>query len=376
MGTPVKQTSQRASSNEELMRAFFDHSSEAAWVLDKEGVITSANHAASLLLSHQKNSGVGLRLTQFIEDSPVNLRQGDFDDAVDFKKLLVNGRLRNAFSYLATGKDELVPVLVSTFWVSDKILVTAQNLSDVLAMEHRLHNTRKELAASGFKATSLLTAGFAHEINNPLTVVLGRLRQIEIQLQSLGTGAADLPKLVTGALFAANRLSSLVEQLRTSYGDTGEEPRSIKSVQKMIDIAVSRCEKEIRAGKVSLLIDCNPDLAVFCTSLISTALSNIITNALQWSGSKSHFYIAIDARLRGDHVSVIVRNNGVSIPETVAAKIFDPFFTTRDVGSGMGLGLTVARSICEQYGGSIDLVESGMPTFEIKLSTRKDESQV
>lgn len=224
-----------------------------------------------------------------------------------------------------------------------------------------------------FTAMGQMLAGAAHELNNPLTAILG-----VSDLLTEG-GHDDLTRRQAGLILKqARRAADIVQNLLafSRPRSSGLIPLRVEDVIQHILLS-QRAEFEKKG--IVVKVDANPDLAPVEADrkLLTQVFSNIIVNAEQAiSAAKPSGTITISIRPAGDRVCVSFENDGPPIPVDIAGKLFDPFFTTKRPGGGSGLGLTICLAIVKDHGGNIEVEspESGGATFRIYLPAAKMSS--
>jgi signal transduction histidine kinase len=255
-----------------------------------------------------------------------------------------------------------------------------------------LHATQAQMV-HGEKMASVgrLSAGVAHEINNPLNFIANALGPMESTLEDVRAvmtlaasgdpGAAqrererrqldgsleeldDLMRLVKNGV---QRTQQIVRGLRDfARRDEGEQRRET-DVAALCDQTVALLRHEI-TGRIEVFRDFAPDSKLVCfPGAMGQLLMNLIANAAQAIPGRGQ--ITLKTHREAGHFEIEVTDTGAGIaPETVS-KIFDPFFTTKEVGRGSGLGLSIAHGIVERHGGRIS-VESALgvgTTFRVLL---------
>ena len=217
---------------------------------------------------------------------------------------------------------------------------------------------KAEMQARVFRAAKVaslgtLAAGFAHELNNPLTAVLGFAQRI----QEVG---AEEPILRYGEIIerAAQRMSKVVNQL----GEYCREPNLAQEQPADLNRAVTAVMElfgpVIRRQNIEMEMDLDPELPRLLADPghLMSLVQNLVTNArdalLELKGEADR-RIAIRTWSEPRWVWISVVDSGLGMPEDVRDKAFDPFYTTKEVGKGTGLGLYVVHRIVDQYNGSI-----------------------
>jgi two-component system cell cycle sensor histidine kinase/response regulator CckA len=219
--------------------------------------------------------------------------------------------------------------------------VTAQK-----QLETQLHQSEK-LAALG-----RLVAGAAHELNNPLAVILG-VAQLQL-LENLPPALhADIEQIERASL----RASHIVEHLRTFARPQPVEPQQIDLPQ-LVEDTLGRLAAEIAARAVVVAVDIAADLPRLDADVhqIEQVLFNIFQNAVLALASnppETPRCLTIRAAATSGAVRLAIGDSGPGIAPEHLVRIFDPFFTTRRVGEGSGLGLSIVHTIIQQHDGRI-----------------------
>ena len=244
------------------------------------------------------------------------------------------------------------------------------------------HRLQLRLAqAERLAAIGTLSAGVAHEINNPLTYVninLGLARQT-VQAVARRAGSADpevgmqlarVDDLLRDSLTGAARVQKIVGDLKTfaradlTAADAPADP--IPVLEASISMAsnqirhVARLERDLRPV---------PQVALGEGRLAQVCL-NLLVNAAQAipEGHASDHVIRVSTRREGPMVIIEVCDTGAGIAPDDLSRIFEPFFTTKEAGEGTGLGLSIVRGIVEQAGGTVQVTtEAGLTRFVVAL---------
>jgi two-component system NtrC family sensor kinase len=231
-----------------------------------------------------------------------------------------------------------------------------------------------------------MVAGVAHEINNPLSVILataelvaGDIRRVRAVLAERGARDADLVRSLDAALEAqtdlgeaATRVARIVSGLRQFCRPPQQQPILAANVDRAIEWAVRSTAHE-RKRRARLETKLGPTPAARVDEIkLGQILINLLTNASQSIplGDAEHQRIKITSRTGDDgQVIVEVSDTGSGIPRHIASRIFEPFFTTKAAGVGTGLGLPICAEIVKSVGGRIE-VETAVrrgTTFRIVL---------
>ena len=265
---------------------------------------------------------------------------------------------------------------------------TNSNLNDALV---NLKEAQSQLVDSE-KMASLgqLTAGIAHEINNPINFVTSNIKPLELDIndlndviskyealdpaQDLNAQLADIEsfKRQIDIKYIREEIKSLLSGIGEGAKRTAEIIRSLKNFSRLDEIDSKPVNlNEGLASTLVLVKNTFPDYLNVVKDLgeipiveclpgkINQVFMNLITNAVQAivaKGSKEEETLSIKTWFEGEHVKISIKDSGTGMPEEVKQKIFEPFFTTKDVGEGTGLGLSIVFRIIENHQGNIEVI--------------------
>ncbi len=267
-----------------------------------------------------------------------------------------------------TGSNIPIDATVSPILDGDKVLgsvVVFRDLSERRVMQRRLEFADR-LAALGTMA-----AGIAHEVNNPLAVIMANLAMLS-EAQSRGTGpgasgrsepawldTATVREILADTTTAADRVRRIVADLR-SFTQLDENADGPVDVERALKWALQSTAREFRHrarvvtsfGRLPLLAGSEVRLGQVFVNLLVNAAHAISP------GNMNNNEVRVTARTdeRG-WVEIEVKDTGSGIAPEIRGRIFDPFFTTKPTGMGSGLGLSVCVGIVKSFGGEI-LVDS------------------
>ncbi|HTA92236.1 MAG TPA: PAS domain S-box protein, partial [Polyangiaceae bacterium] len=230
------------------------------------------------------------------------------------------------------------------------VLAFARDVTERKAIQARL------VEADRLAALGVLSAGIAHEINNPLAYLLLNLEYLSRELPNLARDPNQLDALmlrVRDACHGAERVASIVRDLRT-FARADDGLRGPVDVRDALEAALNIAGNEIKQ-KATLVRDYQPVPPVEANpSRIEQVLLNLLLNAVQsLPPDAKGLEIRASLRASAGQVAIIIEDTGTGIPDELLGKIFDPFFTTKPAGVGTGLGLPICRSIVRGFGGEI-----------------------
>jgi PAS domain S-box-containing protein len=234
--------------------------------------------------------------------------------------------------------------------------------------EEESRRLREKAEISGrLAAIGEMAAGIAHEINNPLTGVLG-FSQLLAERQDLPAGIKkELKTIVDGS----NRVKDIVKRMLTFARQT-EPMRTGTGMNELIGATLDLRRYVLRTANIEVVRHLDPNLPRLSVNPgeMQQVFLNLIVNA-EYAMKKAHGRgtLTITTEKKDNCVRISFMDDGTGMSDEVKAKLFHPFFTTKEVGEGTGLGLGLSRSIVLEHGGTIE-VESQLDqgaTFMIAL---------
>jgi signal transduction histidine kinase len=249
-----------------------------------------------------------------------------------------------------------------------RAIVYARDNTMEKTMMAKLQQSEKSMALG------LLSAGLAHEINNPLGVILCYARLLWDDGKS--PNAPDLDIIIRYTLQAQKVLSDLMRFARPKPEELGavDLPPVVEFIARVF---------RGKAAKSSVTIETflAPDLAPVRAnaSALEQMLTNLMLNsldAIEEHGAQDgqDGVVRLEAKPGGPgEALLIVRDNGPGFPAETASRLFDPFYTTKSVGKGTGLGLSVVYGLARDLGGHIEAASAGGAVFTIHLPTAQED---
>lgn len=237
--------------------------------------------------------------------------------------------------------------------------------TSLLQSRNQLQETQGQLVQSA-KLASLgtLSAGVAHELNQPLAIIRGIVQQIIADESLPEEIRADL-EIIEGQ---TGRMVKIIRHLRT-FCRMGMTDFTLVDVNEVVRNCFILVGAQLKAHNVEVnlqLADNLPSVLGDANELEQVFL-NLITNARDALEGRPDALITILSKVDGERVIIEFRDNGPGIPDDVRPYIFDPFFTTKEAGKGTGLGLSISHSIIQRHQGGIDFHNDGGAVFTITL---------
>jgi two-component system NtrC family sensor kinase len=221
-----------------------------------------------------------------------------------------------------------------------------QELEDrVAARSKELEETQQQLLQSAkLSALGQLSAGVAHEVNNPTSILLTRLGYLLSVADEEGFDPELIDDLETLEA-QAKRIGTITQSL-LRFGHQSPHLAKIGSLNDIVELTVSLLGHSAKQNKALLLLDLDENARAFMDpSAIEQVCFNLVKNALE-SGAK-------EVQISTSPGQITVKDNGAGMNPKTQKRIFDPFFTTKEIGKGSGLGLSVSYGIVERHGGQM-----------------------
>lgn len=228
----------------------------------------------------------------------------------------------------------------------DSVLFVVRDRTRQVHTEERLR-MRDRMASLG-----TLASGVAHEINNPLTYVLGNLDFIRDSIEP--TADAELLSAFADVVHGLQQVKALVGDLRV-FSHPGPTEVTAVDLNHVVEATLRIAKGALDRRAVLVHKPCELPPISGNASGVGQVVLNLVTNAIDAieSGSAVDNEIRIDTHHVDDKVVLTVSDTGVGIPKELGERIFDPFVTSKVVGRGTGLGLAICRSIVVSLGGTI-----------------------
>ncbi len=290
------------------------------------------------------------------------------------------GRLETSQINLVSKREELIPVNISAAIIYENGKEIASfgiftDLREKLKMEGELRETQLQLLQSE-KMASLgkLSAGVAHEINNPLGGILIFSKMLIEDLPPEDPRKEDLERICGEATRCKEIVKGLLEFARqTSYKT---EPTDLN---RALVQGVSLLENQALFHNIQIIKNLDPNLPPIMANAgqLNQVFMNIILNAAE--AMQGQGTLRVNTRLGPERDTVILEfaDTGCGIKEEYLTRIFDPFFTTKEVGKGTGLGLSMSYGIVQKHRGRIWVKsrEREGTTFSIELPVRGEPEE-
>jgi len=333
-------------------------------ITDAEGRIEYVNPAFTEVSGYSAQEALEKtpRLLSSGSHSPGTYRElwGALKEGRHYRGTLVNKK-KNGELYHA--EQNISPVRDASGKVTHFVSVS-RDVTERKRLEEAVRQSEK------LGAVGQLAAGVAHELNNPLGVILGFAQSAARRLEDGDHMELPIRSIEREAL----RCKSLVQDL-LAFARKGKEAHETLDLSEAVRAALALVESQARVRGAALEKDIEPGLmAAGSRQDLQQVVVNLAGNALDAMADSGTLSVAL--RREGSEAVLSVKDTGKGIPEDVRRRIFEPFFTTKEVGKGTGLGLSLAHETVTKHGGTIicDSVPGRGAVFTVRLPLEADES--
>lgn len=250
-------------------------------------------------------------------------------------------------------------------------------LKQSVKFENESHNNlekleieyRKQLQVQKMSSLGEMAGGVAHEVNNPLAIILMRSqflkRELNNKLQNDDPAFTQIDMIES----TVNRIAKIIRGLLNFSRNATHDPMEKRPLKKIVQDTLDLCSERFESAQITLKVILENDLEILCRPTeISQVLLNLLNNSYDAVYGKANAWVEIRVKPVNGQVEIIVEDSGSGIPADIADKIFEPFFTTKAVGKGTGLGLSVSSGLIADHNGKLSLIpNTGKTTFQILL---------
>src|SRR5690348_16697849 len=355
MDQPVPE---RSEETEAHLRSILATVPDAMIVIDEVGTMLSFSAAAERMFGHAEAEVVG-RNVKMLMPSPDRDRHDQY--LVNYlttgrRKIIGIGRVTTALH--SDGSTFPIELSVGEAWLGERRIFTGfiRDLTERQNTLLRLQDLQSELAHVGrLSEMGTLASSLAHELNQPLTAVASycegarELLDHKPDEEALAMAREALDEAAQQAV----RAGQIVRRLR-DFMSHGEMERRVESLQRLINEAnaLALVGSREHGIDVQVELDAAADRVLVDRIQIQQVLVNLIRNAIDaMMDSQTRNLTLRTARDGEGFVEVIIEDTGSGISETIAEQLFQPFVTSKQ--NGMGIGLSICRTIIEAHGGRI-----------------------
>lgn len=272
---------------------------------------------------------------------------------------------------------DIVLALVSLAVLCGGVLLSWRVMNRIDALEHERAVLNEHLLEAGkLSALGEMAAGIAHEINNPVAIMMEEAGWIDDVLMDMPKDGNTEEVAVSVAKIRTQgaRCRAITHKL-LGFARKSDDPDQPVDIGALLREMVALAHEKARNAGVSISVDIAPDLApvIATPSVLQQVFLNVFNNAVDaMENTGGSLRVQAQAGEEAHSIHIAVADTGPGIPPKVLKRIFDPFFTTKPAGKGTGLGLSICYNIVQGLGGHIrvDSAEGQGTTIHIILPTQ------
>jgi len=210
------------------------------------------------------------------------------------------------------------------------------------------------IESSKLEALAVLSAGVAHEINNPLAIISSRSDQLMTLKERGKLDEEKVQSIAENIKKHTLRISKIISGLRSFSRSSKDEIPSPVSLRHILSECSELFPQACTSGTVQLSLEDFEDIQIICRPVqIMQVIINLVNNACDEIQNQENPWIKISVSRSKELATIRVTDCGKGIDPKIAKKIMQPFFTTKEVGKGTGLGLSISTSIMEKQSGRL-----------------------
>lgn len=353
----AQETTNDLLAREAHLQSILDTIPDAMVVIDENGVIGSFSNAAERLFGYTAAEVIGKNVKMLMPSPYRESHDGYLHRYLSTGERRIIGIGRVVVGERRDGSTFPMELAVGEMRSSNRRFFTGfiRDLTERQKTDARLQELQSELVhMSRLTAMGEMASTLAHELNQPLSAIANYLKGLKRLLGSAGSqGSPIVQDALDKASDQAMRAGQIIRRLR-DFVAHGETERRIESLSKLIEEAsalalVGAKEQGIR---VRFQFESGADPVLVDKVQIQQVLLNLLRNAMEaMHGAPQRDLSISTAAAEGNMVMVSVRDTGSGIAEEIASQLFQPFVTTKR--QGMGVGLSISRTIIEAHGGRI-----------------------
>jgi C4-dicarboxylate-specific signal transduction histidine kinase len=264
--------------------------------------------------------------------------------------LILNIKMRQKIRHQVAKKElSLVQSIESIEQKSQKRTWELQESINVI-----LEQQQSLIASAKMSTLGEMSAGIAHEINNPLTIIIAKISRLKRKIATDSLTQEEMLLELSQINETSNRIVKIIKGLKSFSRDGVNDPKEIFSVIDVVQDTLELCNERFRENTIDLRVDFNPlqEIKVEGSSVqISQVVFNLLSNAIDATKFMTDKWVEIKLEMKDSNCVLSITDCGLGIGPEIQQKLMQPFFTTKEKGLGTGLGLSISKVIIEKHNG-------------------------
>ena len=233
-----------------------------------------------------------------------------------------------------------------------------ERTAELLVSQQTVTDQQQALASSSkMSALGEMAGGVAHEINNPLAIIRNLMGQLQEVVDDHPIDKALIKSMAANAEFTVMRIAKIIKGLKSFSRDGRSDPFEAVNLSQLIEETLSFCSERFKIHETDLNVDDFSKSLCFDgrATEVSQVLLNLLNNAFDATFEFEKRWIRVSASDEKDWLEIKVTDCGPGIPTEIQEKIFQPFFSTKEIGKGIGMGLSLSSGIVQKHRGELKL---------------------
>jgi two-component system, LuxR family, sensor histidine kinase DctS len=339
-------------------------------------IVSLVNQSGTIIFLNEAAMALGWRRQEEAEKFFPKVTAKFFNTTI-LPSLERSGKWEGEVQFLDLTNGEEFPVFQRAFMLKDRqgslqaIATVAIDLREKRRLEGEIERQRLQfINNSKMSALGEMASGMAHEINNPLAILKGNISVLRLEANAEKLAKDSIIRFLDKQDRTVDRIAQIITGLRSFSRDHSQSEFQSFSIQEMILQTLTFCEARFQNNGVEFKHEL-PERGLKVRgreTQLSQAILNLLNNAFDAVAGTPGAWIKLAINTEGARIRLSLKNSGPLISSELRDRIMEPFFTTKEVGKGMGLGLSISKGIVEMHGGRLYLdSEATETTFVIEL---------
>lgn len=357
-GSELERTRERLIDREARLNAILDTAVDGIITIDERGIIESVNSATERIFGYAADELIGRNVSMLMPSTDRGRHDRYIGRYLETGEARIIGIGREVEGLRKGGSRFPLELAISEVAVGEKRLFTGilRDISDRRSAEEDARKRREEFShAARLSTIGELTSGIAHEVNQPLTAIVTFAEACLRMLRAPGPDIDMLENALEQIIQQGQRAGHITRQLRR-LARRGEQERVTIDVNRLLNETLGLVTNEMQTHGIHLSLDLDAALPTpRCNRIqVEQVVLNLVRNAMDAleAGPEDGRALTIRTRPQGDRdILLEVEDSGGGFGDTSLERVFETFFTTKP--EGLGMGLSISRSIIEDHGGRL-----------------------
>lgn len=248
--------------------------------------------------------------------------------------------------------EQHIHAMVSSF-SNDTYILFLRDITDLVNQKNELKSKDAMIAhASKLSTIGEMSAGIAHEINNPLTAISLHTSVIE----KIAGDPEKLKAKIASINKSISRIQKIADGLRRFSRNSNETQNSNESIAKIVSESITLIESKIKKFDITVISEINEHHQILCDSMeIEQVVINLVNNSIDAIKDLEKRWIRIETRSCDSNIKLQIHDSGFGISTEIENKMFQAFYTTKELNEGTGLGLSIVKGILDRHNATIKI---------------------